>query len=174
MGDHAEHDRAAAQDATVGDVTRFSLASLMLLIVLAAVVFGLFAFAWGLGVVLTVMALPALVRTVTIQTRAQRAGVPLSPLDRVMAFLASLAVVTEIALAAIIAFVAVCLPLGVIGGGLAIPSAAWLGVLVGTVVGLWVAYLVGRMVWNPGRSWLRDAGARLEKQSTGSEVEDTR
>jgi hypothetical protein len=151
---------------------RFSLASLMLVVTLAAVLFGVIAMRPGIGIALAVLSLPALVRTVGIQVRRREAGAPLAPLDRAMAFLASLAVATVIAVAAGASFVAICFPVGLAAFGTDSAPLAVVGWILGIVAGLVVGFFLARWLWPATRTWLRAKVESNESESVQHEAKD--
>src|SRR5437868_2621312 len=87
---------------------QFSLASLFLFTTLAAVCFGLFALSPGLGIVVTVVALPALVRTVLATQHRKQAGQRPALSVKIFEFIVSATTVTVAAAAGMVAFVPVC------------------------------------------------------------------
>ncbi|MCA9101694.1 MAG: hypothetical protein KDA63_11115 [Planctomycetales bacterium] len=143
----------------------------MLIVALAAVLFGVIAMRWGFGIILAVLTVPALVRTIGIQVRRRAAGAPLSPSDKVLAFVGSLAVVTVIAVSAIAAFAAICFPAGLFAmrNGDAVARLGW---IVGTMVGLAVAFILGRWLWPARRTWLRMNSTRGDSAPPASDAED--
>jgi|SRR5581483_4057748 len=88
---------------------QFSLASLFLITTLAAVCVGVFLFSPGLGILLGVFAIPALVRTFIDVTQYKRAGAPLGLAGKLASFALSLLVVAAVAIAGCVAFFTVCL-----------------------------------------------------------------
>jgi hypothetical protein len=176
--DSAARNSAARSSVTRGEVTRsdialpppsarFTLASLMLIVTLSAVLFGVIALYRGIGIGLAVLSVPALVRTVGIQWRRRAAGAPLSPVDKGAAFLASLAVVTTITAASFAAFAAICFPAGLAAFGTDAVALAWFGWIVGIAAGLVVAYFLARLLWPASRTWHRG-----EAQSTELDGKD--
>ncbi|MBC8870045.1 MAG: hypothetical protein H8E44_11540 [Planctomycetes bacterium] len=135
---------------------QFSLSSLMLIITLLAVVLGVARLSPGIGVGLAIVATPALVRTCITSVRRKTRGQPMTPLEKVGVFAATLGAVLTIVIAAVAAFYATCW-VGFFGG--ATVSSIWAkgydsigwglvtGVLLGLVVGLYVAYLSIRLLW---------------------------
>ena len=86
----------------------FSISSLMLVTMLAAVCLGLWAIAPGLAVVVSVVALPALARTFTASARRKARGERLTPLQNLATFAGSVAAVIVAGIAAILAFGVTC------------------------------------------------------------------
>jgi len=91
----------------------FSLSTLLLLMTLAAVCFGLLAEAPGLGVPLCVLLVPVLVRTAKVVRRREAAGVTVSRAEKIGLMATSLGVATVVAVvvavAAFCSFCGVCL-----------------------------------------------------------------
>jgi MFS-type transporter involved in bile tolerance (Atg22 family) len=75
----------------------FSLNSLMMLVTLAAVCFGLLAAAPGLGVFVCVILLPVMIRTALVVRRREAAGLDVSPGTKVGLFFGSFAAASVIA-----------------------------------------------------------------------------
>jgi len=107
---------ADAAQPSVGSEQRaacqFSLASLMLIVTLFAVLLGVFRMAFGLGIVLAILVTPALVRTCMIAARSRAGGRPMSAGRKVSFFAGTLGLVAIIAVAVSVAFVATCFPIG--------------------------------------------------------------
>ncbi|MCA9190519.1 MAG: hypothetical protein KDB03_02105 [Planctomycetales bacterium] len=87
----------------------FSIESLLLTMTLVAVCLGVFMAAPGLGVLLIVFSVPAWIRTVDIRIRKKASGKTMSPMDKVLAFVASLALTVLILAACAVTFFVVCL-----------------------------------------------------------------
>jgi hypothetical protein len=91
----------------------FALSTVMLIITLASVCFGLLAVAPGLAVPMCVLLVPVFVRTMMVVRRREVAGRAVSPLQKVGLFLGSFAVATilsvVIAVAAFCSFCGICL-----------------------------------------------------------------
>src|SRR5262245_31022907 len=87
---------------------QFSLASLFLLITLVAVCLGVFMIAPGLGILLVLVATPALIRTTVAVSYQKQAGAPLAPLDKVWVFFVSFFIMIAVGVAAFVAFQVVC------------------------------------------------------------------
>jgi hypothetical protein len=86
----------------------FTLSSLFLWITLISVFLGVTVAAPGLGILLFIFSVPALVRASAAQKRAEASSRPANAFDRVGMFLSSLGVLALIALAGIAAFLAAC------------------------------------------------------------------
>ena len=70
--------RTAARHFDHRATTQFSVATLLLIVTLSAVVLGIFAISPGLGVVVLIVLVPALIRVAVRSSRAQGEGRPLS------------------------------------------------------------------------------------------------
>ena len=88
--------------------TQFSLETLMLVVTLVAVCLGMLAAAPGLGILASVVAAPALIRTLIAGYQERAAGSPLSLGEKVIAFLASTGVTIAVLSAGATAFLAAC------------------------------------------------------------------
>jgi hypothetical protein len=121
---------------------QFSLASLLLITTLAAVCLGLFLLSPGLGILLGVFAIPALVRTFIDVSQYKRGGVRLGILDKLASFVLSLLVVGAVALAAGVAFLSVCMVGASVAEASRFPD--WLGpvLVVSSLAGLVAAGLL--------------------------------
>jgi hypothetical protein len=98
-----------AAPAPVGPPGTFSLATLLLVVTGLAVVFGLMTVAPGLGILLLVLMVPALVRTQAVMRRDdERSGRSATFGEKVGAFVVSLALMALIGIGAVIAFLAAC------------------------------------------------------------------
>jgi hypothetical protein len=125
---------------------QFSLASLMLIVTLTAVLLGVGGMAPGLGIALAVLASPALVRTSVVAALSRARGKPMSVGAKVALFVVSLIVAVVIAIAAGAAFFVSCL-----AGAVAAPGGGSL--IVGMTCGLLGALSVaGLLLW---AFWLR-------------------
>ena len=91
-----------------GAPLQFSLETLLLIVTLSAVCLGALVAAPGLGVLLLVIAVPALVRTCLSGMQAKKQGGKLTATDKVMAFLASVAITWAALVAAGMAFFTAC------------------------------------------------------------------
>jgi hypothetical protein len=87
---------------------QFSLATVFLIITLIAVCLGSLRLAPGLGVLLIIVATPALIRTCVVGIREKQAGHVLSLGEKVVAFLASSAIIVLVGVAGFIAFQIAC------------------------------------------------------------------
>lgn len=137
---------------------QFSIATMMMLVTLCAVIMGAFSVSPGLGIALAVLAAPAWLRTCMVAARRRGRGRPMTAQEKMWAFGGSLGVVAAIVIAAGIAFYATCWA-GFFGG--AAVSSLWsedygpIGWGLFTGVGLGVAggiYVGRRMI---RRFWIR-------------------
>lgn len=131
---------------------QFSLASLMLIVTLFAVLLGVFRMALGLGIVLAILVTPALVRTCMIAARSRAGGRPMSVGRKVSFFAGTLGLLAIMAVAVSAAFVATCFPLGFLAaanalgpGGKVNPGLFVLAWVLGVAVGLGVLYVLFRL-----------------------------
>jgi hypothetical protein len=120
---------------------QFSLASLFLVMTLVAVCLGVFMLAPGLGILLAVVATPALVRTTFTASYYKQVGAPLTPAWKIRAFLVSLFIMLAVGVATFVAFQVVCWTGALLTQG----QDPWPNALVGALVGLLVALPV--MIW---------------------------
>lgn len=130
-----------------GGIGRFVWPSLM-----AMLVGGELALCWygpGLGIPLLMVTVPALIRAPQVVAARRRVEGKLDPLVPVDAFISSIAVVVVTALAGVIAFAAVCTPIGVVAAS----GGAFVAVIfafgLGLVVGVAVFIRTGRKLWPP-------------------------
>jgi hypothetical protein len=132
----------------IGDSSaQFSLASLFLVMTLVAVCLGVFMLAPGLGILLAVVATPALVRTTITTSYYKQAGAPLTTAWKIKAFLVSLFIMLAVGVATFVAFQVVCWTGALLTQG----RNSWPNVIVGCFVGLLVAVPV--MIWLLVWSW---------------------
>jgi hypothetical protein len=134
----------------------FSLSSLMLLMTLIAVCLGLGGIDPGLGIGVAFLVTPAALRTAVAAARRRRSGSGMSMGEKLLAFVASLGVVTAMIVATGVAFYATCWA-GFFGGDmLSEPFAKGYdglfvglgtGIILGGVVGLYVLYRMARWLW---------------------------
>ena len=88
--------------------TQFSLESLMLVVTLVAVCLGMIMALPGLGILISIVAAPALVRTLITGYQEKAAGGHLTLAEKVMAFVASTGVTLAVLLTGFAAFGAAC------------------------------------------------------------------
>jgi hypothetical protein len=136
-GAYAERDKqSGARDTVSGGGPAFQISSLMLLIAVIAVCAGVWRAGAGWGFALAVAVMPALVYTTFVAFESAAAGRPMDVIEKVGSFIAALAGVVVVALAALIAFCMTCFPAGIvsrnvgfalaIGGTAAIAAAAYM------------------------------------------------
>jgi hypothetical protein len=99
-----------------GGPLTYSLSTLFLIVTLAGVCFGLIAAAPVLGIPVTVLIVPALIRTFTTARRQQARGERPTAEEKIGSFFASMGLILAIVMGAAIAFFAAC---SVVGFGLA-------------------------------------------------------
>jgi hypothetical protein len=121
---------------------QFGISSLLLLMTLTAVLFGLFSMEPGLGIAAMVLAVPALVPTSIVAMRKGSRGRPMTALQRVGVFTAWVALMMVVAIAAGIAFFITCLVgTAVSPGGGSYPNLE-AGMVLGGIAALVVAVLM--------------------------------
>jgi hypothetical protein len=108
----------------------------------------------GLGIILAILATPALVRAVMVAGRRQREGAPLTPGEKAGAFLTSLGIVVTVGVASFAAFWVTCFAL-VMGGLTLSGESSWglvflLSICAGLVPGGLVLYHLGPKLWRRG------------------------
>lgn len=117
---------------------QFGLSSLLLITTLAAVVMSVSVMVPGVGIALAVLATPALIRTYVLVRRSRAGDKPATMNEKVLLFMACLAIATLIAMATGAAFFAACF-LGFWGGSAAagggMDSVA-VGLITGPILGL--------------------------------------
>ena len=135
----------------------FSLGSLMLVIALIAVCFGVFRETPGLGVALVIVLAPAFLHTLRNVYRRKAEGRPMSAMEKFAVFFSALGMVMVVGTAAGIAFFAMCW-VGLFGGAAAsqvldpnanegYASLGWsliLGGILGSVAAILVGYQTAR------------------------------
>ena len=120
---------------------QFSLASLLLILTLVAVALGALFVMPGVGTLLIVMSVPALVRTFVAGRRRRESGQPPTVGAKILDFFVSVAVIWMVAIAAQIAFVAACTATGLPAAGLfgLKDSAIYIGLGAGLAAAAFVA-----------------------------------
>jgi hypothetical protein len=88
--------------------SQFSLESLMLVITLISVCLGMMVAVPGLGVLVCIVAVPALVRTLIVGRQRKEAATPLNLGEKVLTFFASTGIMLGILLAGMSAFAVAC------------------------------------------------------------------
>jgi hypothetical protein len=127
----------------------FGLATLLLVITLFAIAFGLGAMHPGLGIVFGALATPAMVRTGLASARRRARGGAMGAEEKFLTFMASLGIVTAILTSTIAAFVATCFPVGLMAFRPDASGSAWLmGALgVGSLCGGLALWRMCRWLW---------------------------
>jgi len=125
-------------DNTVG--FQFSIATLFLITTLAAVCLGVFSLSPGLGILVSVVAMPALVRTMIATRYRKQAGQRPALITKVFEFIVSATTITVAVIAGIIAFAAVCTTASIGGGAVSKSNVGIaIGVGAGAIAGIWIA-----------------------------------
>jgi nitroreductase len=140
------------------------LASLLLFTTLVAVLLSAFTTFPGLGIALTILAVPALARTCFVAIRTRDRGQPMPVIAKIHVFLVTLGVVTLIAVAVGATFYGTCWA-GFFGGAaassaLGSPGGAYseigwglvTGIILGIIAGLVVAFFLIRFCWRRMKS----------------------
>jgi hypothetical protein len=144
-----ERDALPTPPAGLEESGRFAvhISSVMLVIAMVAVCLGVLHEAPGLGILLIVLMVPALVRTLVGAARRKAKGHSMTPAEKLFTFFGSLGIVIVIGLAASIAFVTTCFPIGF----LTFDMTNGAGVVLATIAGLaaagYVLYLLGQRLW---------------------------
>lgn len=136
---------------------QFTIATILLVTTLIAVCLGVFRYSPGLGVLLIVLAAPALVRTVFVGRREQRRGRRLTTGGKIGQFVVSLVIMYAVWMAAGMAFFMTCagsLGLAAVadtaapqtGGGVMV-----MGLIASLVFSACVAVLILRATWPKGK-----------------------
>ncbi|MCI0360692.1 MAG: hypothetical protein L0211_19620 [Planctomycetaceae bacterium] len=126
------------------NAAQFSLETLMLVITLIAVCLGIIMAAPGYGIVVAMVAAPALVRTLMAGHQERKAGKPLALGEKVLTFIASTGVALAVLVTGGTAFAAACMGSCFVAAGLGdvYPGAGWNNDLVAYFL-LGVSGLVG-------------------------------
>lgn len=90
---------------------QFGISTLLLAMTMLAVLMGLFAIQPGIGLAVTFLATPPLIRTCIVAAKRKTRGLPMSPLAKLGIFSSTLGIVIVVVAASIGAFVAVCFTL---------------------------------------------------------------
>jgi hypothetical protein len=98
----------------------------------------------GLGIVIGLLATPALVRTAWAMNRRRLAGAVVTGDERLAAFVASLGVMAVTLLAACIAFTILCFPLGVVAFNYGTNDFLALGIVIGVLAAGGIAFFILR------------------------------
>jgi hypothetical protein len=107
----------------------------------------------GLGILLIVLAVPALIRTVVTGSQSKAAGEPLSSGQKTIAFISSLAIMIAVAVAGVVAFQIACwgscAAVAAVGGEGTGPF--YTGLILGAIAGLGLIGFLFYLTW-PRRS----------------------
>lgn len=131
---------------------QFSLATVFLIITLIAVCLGTLRLAPGVGVLLMIVAAPALIRTCIVGVKEKRGGHSLSIGEKLIAFLASSAIVVLVGVAGLIAFQIACWGSCAAVAGIQQKegeNAMLIGIGIGCIAGL------GTIIWLIWKTWPR-------------------
>lgn len=135
---------------------QFGISTLLLIMTLFAVLCGVLSMSPGLGIVLAIVATPALVRTGMTAVRRKVRGRPMTVPEKLGTFAGSVGVVMIIGVGAGAAFLATCFT-GLVGG--AATTSLWnegytpmilgliTGVVLGGIAGLYAGYRLIRRFW---------------------------
>jgi hypothetical protein len=137
--------RNASADAfSVGGHT-FQISSLLLLVAVIAVCAGAWRAGTLAGFALVVAVLPALLYTTFVAFESSAAGRPMAVVEKVGSFIAALAGVVVIGIAAVIAFCATCFPAGILSRNLGV------GLAIGGTAGVAAAVYMTRSILSRSR-----------------------
>jgi hypothetical protein len=118
---------------------QFSLASVMLIVTLAAVLMSIYTMAPGLGIALMVLSVPALIRTAVLAMQKGSRGKPLAFAEKAGIFLAWIGLGIVIIIAAGLAFFVSCLA--------GLPGGEGAAMLLGSIGAIVVAIFLGVFFW---------------------------
>jgi hypothetical protein len=144
-----EFDELPPPPAGLGESGRFviHLSSVMLVIALVAISLGVLREAPGLGILLIVLMVPALVRTLAGAARRQAKGSAMTLAEKLITFFVSLVIVVFIGLAASIAFLCTCFTAGLVTMNMMGDVGLIVAALAGLAAAGYVLYLLGRRLW---------------------------
>ena len=128
-------------------VRSFGLGPMMLMIGVIAVCLGAFRVAPGLGIILLLIAAPALARTVIAAARREADERPLTTRQKVEVFIASTGLMTLVLVASGAAFLATCFPVGLAAFGANFNYGIGLAIAIGTLAALAAAFFLLRRFW---------------------------
>lgn len=134
-------DQAARTSPTARGPLTYSLSTLFLIVTLAGVCFGLIAAAPALGIPVTLLVTPALIRTFVILRRDEQSP---TTEDKVYGFVGSLGIAFMVMLAAGIAFFAACSAVGFGLAGISLSAAILGGLVAGAIAAIVVAVWIFR------------------------------
>lgn len=125
---------------------QFSIATLMLVTTLVAVCLGVGMLAPGLGILLAIVATPALVRTVVADSRTKAAGWPFTMTKKIETFIVSLFLAGAVGMAGVVAFMGAC-TVGLMASGAFVSSSGPSGDAFGVALFLGAVAAIGVMGW---------------------------
>ena len=123
---------------------QFGLSSLLLITTLAAVIMSVSVMVPGVGILLAILATPALIRTYVLVRRSRADGKPAPTQEKFVLFITCLGISALIALGTGAAFFVTCL-VG-LAGGAAASGGGWRGLDTGMTVGMILGTFVGLIV----------------------------
>jgi hypothetical protein len=138
------------RSAQPGRPFQFGLSSLLLLITFVAILCSIIKMDPGLGIVLTVLAAPAMLRMLIVAFQRQQSGVPMSPSEKAGVFFMTaamaLCVVAAAGAAFCFAFFVTCTATMIGGGGdnTALAVCTIVGGIAAAIVAIFVAFLFWR------------------------------
>jgi hypothetical protein len=135
---------AAYRPGGTGGRFQFGLSSILLVVTFFAIICSIIKMSPGLGIVIAILALPALVRTCVVVLRHNAEGDPLSVRKKVVVFVLTLCMILLVAVAVIcalvVAFTAIC--------GSMVPRDPDFGwTLLFGAIGLTIAPLLAWLLW---------------------------
>ena len=139
--------RSVSPPATVTAIQTFSVESILLVVTLIAVCLGVTMQSPGIGIALSILSVPALIRAIGIRLRRKAGGKAMTAGEKILTFVTSLAVVTTMAAAGVVAFTTICFPTALVAvdtESVVLMVAAW---VIGLLVALAVVFFLGRLLW---------------------------
>jgi hypothetical protein len=127
----------------------YGLSSVVLVVTLLAILCSIIGMNPGLGIPISVLAVPALLRTVFVVLRREESGEPMSAGGKMASFLLSMVIVAMVAVAAVVAaavaFLATCIAAGAGAGRIGHPQ---LPFIIGGVAAVVAAILTAGAIWS--------------------------
>jgi hypothetical protein len=155
----APHEPAHTDDLPLPPIGpfQFGISSLLLVTTLLAVICSITVMVPGLGIVLAILAVPALVRTCVVASRRAARGEPTPVGKKTSIFLLTMAVIVTVIVAVGGAFFFTCMTTFVIGSAAGrnsdtVAVAAILGVALGSVAAIVVSIFIARVIRKNSRS----------------------
>jgi hypothetical protein len=131
---------------------QFGISSIMLIITLAAVILGVWQMAPGIGIALAIVAIMALIPTCIISMQKGARGRPMTPSEKISLFMVWLGLAAVVLIAAGIAFVITCYPLGLVHAMSPMSINPWINPwIVGAIAGLFAAVPLSVFFWRKFR-----------------------